>query len=258
MKILPAQLRMSLLFAGCLLPLLPPAHAAPAAGAHHVDLYSVQDLIGLHVVSSDGLPLGAISDFVFDFHGRPRLTDAIVTSGAFGRFGESRLVPVAALHPRKGHCQAGITWLAFYTLAWLPNDIGGYLAHPENLPAIDRAYGLPARPARGRFVTYSSLFHAPVTGSDGNEIGFLVDALVPLNPAQAFYLGVVPTSRRFDGQDGVRLEIPATAPIESDGRELRLSIPCDNRLVEAPESSDVPNLTRAATPLGRAYRFSGG
>lgn len=258
MKMFLTRYRFASLLAGCLLAVLPPLHAditirGQRRGA--VELYHARDLLGVSVFSTDGTKLGVISDFVFDLGAQPRLTDAVVRSGAVDWFGASRLIPVAALHLQGDRCQAQASWLKFHSQTPLPWNLDGYLSNPRNFSAVDHAYGVPAQPPRGHYVTYTSLLHSQVMASDGTDVGFVIDALVSFNQGPGFYLGVVPTADPFEPDHGIRLEIPVTAPSDVYGDEIQLSVPYNDQMSEAPFANAVPDLSSTMTPLGRVYRF---
>ncbi len=248
--------RFAVLLAGSLLAAVPLLHARVVIHGTSVNLYKARDLLGLHVMSADGYHVGDISDFVFDFHGRPRLTDVLVTSGLFGLFGDTRVVPVAALHQQGDQCRVDLSRHAFLDVAPLPTAVKSYLANHRDLSFLDREFHVPVRPPNGRFVTYSSLFDEEVYGRDHTDIGFLTDALLNLNQHEVFYLGVVPTYPPFEIQPGLRMEIPASACVSASGWEIDLSIPYASALADAPAVSQLKNVTASYGPLGQVFHVT--
>lgn len=241
---------------GGLLALVPSLRARIVIHGTHVNLYPAQGVLGSGVVSKGGHKVGEISNFVFDFHGQPRLTDVIVTRGLFGR---SRAVPVQAMRQQGDSFRIELSRQAFDAIAPLPVNVTSYFARRANVVHLDHEYHLRARPPGGHFVSYSSLYRSEVFGKDGADIGFMTDALINLNQHRAFYLAVVPTGGLYNNANSMRLEIPAADVATSGENEISLRVPFFKELADAPYKSQIKNLTSTSlTPFGRVFQLNFG
>ncbi len=245
--------RSAALVAAGLLALAPSLHAGVTLHGTTVSLYPAEWVLGSRVISSGGHKVGEISDFVFDFHGQPRLTDVIVADGFFGR---SRAVPVQAIRQQGDTFRIALSRQAFDAIAPLPVNVTSYFARRADVVHLDHAYHLRARLPGGRYVTYSSLYQSEVFGKGGTDIGFVTDALINLNQHRALYLAVHPTNLFFGNINSTRLEIPAYDVTSSRGDEVALNVSFD-RLDDAPYVSQLGNLTSSSlTPFGHVFRLN--
>lgn len=238
---------------GGLLALVPSLRARTIIHGTHVSLYPAQGVLGTGVISKDGRKVGEISNFVFDFHGQPRLTDVIVTRGLLGR---SRAVPVQAMRQQGDIFRIDLSRQAFDAIAPLPVNVTSYFARRADVVHLDHEYHLRARPPGGHYVSYSSLYQSEVFGKDGADVGFMTDALINLNQRRAFYLAVVPTGLLHNSANAMRLEIPAADVATSGGNEIALNVSLDHGLADAPYLTQVNSYRSSSlTSFGRVFHL---
>lgn len=216
---------------------------APRAGASQqtevMNVTRATNYLGTDVLSSDGRKVGDISDFVFDMSAAPHLAYVVVMTGGFLEMGgDSRAVPASAIRLQDGIARIDISRDDYLrNLPVLPRNSTEFLATPQRQDQLTRAFNVERRgqvqarraeQRRPSLVTFAELRNASIYSSEGQRLGFAVDAWVDLNLQQAPFIEINETMRSFPSAvEDTRYAIPM-ARFASRGEFGRLEFNVDS------------------------------
>lgn len=212
-----------------LLGLLPAAVSLSAADAQQqsrnststdnvesVRITRATNFLGTDVMSTDNRKVGDIVDFIFDVSQTPHLAYAIVMTGGFLNVGgDTRAVPAKALSTEGDTCHVSVSSAEYWDVPVLPQDRTRFLSDAQHLEDIATAFGIEEpRETQGssnQFVAFSALSNEDIYGSEGDRLGYVVDAWISLDADRSPYVEITPTLNPFRIANDLRYAIPTAS-----------------------------------------------
>lgn len=197
--------------------------------AESVRITRATNFLGTDVMSTDGRKVGDIVDFVFDVSQTPHLAYAIVSTGGFLNVGgDTRAVPAKALSTEGDTCHVAVSSAEFWDAPVLPQNRTRFLSDGQHLEEIATAFGIEEpRQTQGsnQFVSFGALTNENIYGSEGDRLGYVVDAWISLNSDRSPYVEITPTLNPFRIAYDLRYAIPTASfeAREGDGYTFNLT-----------------------------------
>jgi sporulation protein YlmC with PRC-barrel domain len=189
--------------------------------------------LGRNVVSTDGVRVGNVADYVLQFGGLPQLRYVIVKSGGgLGKHGDERAIPADAITLVGQQLHVSLALRAYNQLPALPANHRSFLSFSDNLATMAKLCSTPLDRAEltGNYTLFSDLnFQKKIVGRNGEELGTLWDLWIDFNANDAPFFEIVPTvdvwpfNRAVKDTD-VNYEIPTTAFESLSGGKIHCAV----------------------------------
>lgn len=174
-----------------------------ATDRSQVNITRATSFLGTDVRTADGRKVGDIVDYVFDMAEAPHLAYVVVMTGGFLQFGgDRRAVPANAISIEDEAGRINISSEEYLKVPVLPDNQRQFLSDRRQAQEIARAFKVEPRD-RGRrgaaasLVTFSELSNANITSTDGQRLGFCMDAWVSQDLNHAPFIEINPTYQPF-------------------------------------------------------------
>jgi len=185
-----------------------------------------KEQVGSEVFSSDGVRVGTVGDYVFQFGKLPQLRYVIVKSGGFlGLHADQRAIPADAITLTDHRIHVSLTSADYSHLPVMPFNHRAFLSDQENLTNMAKLCGTPAAHARlnASYVLFSDLgFLSSVADRTGRDLGHFSDIWIDFNANEAPYLELDPTGGDLDSFGNIDYMIPTTEIARVQEGQIRL------------------------------------